>query len=158
MFSAPTVERLLYVNLSKVENVPCENLCAGGQADSMRASTSVTSLCVYAGAYCFAVFLSLCLATGLYYIAELVEENSRLAKVVIKRAIFAVLTLHALLTLEGLQPKKALAASFCAHLVRLSAQQRRLRHLCSEKTPKLPGRRLMAGWSAAAGCRCISAS
>lgn len=45
------------------------------------------------------VFITLCLACGLYYIAEVVEEYSVWAKRVIRYAIFGVLAIHVLLLL-----------------------------------------------------------
>ena len=39
---------------------------------------------VYVSGYAVLVFLAVCLATGLYYLAELVEENTKLTKTIIK--------------------------------------------------------------------------
>mmetsp|Transcript_7209 Transcript_7209/g.44863 ORF Transcript_7209/g.44863 Transcript_7209/m.44863 type:complete len:240 (+) Transcript_7209:2753-3472(+) len=56
----------------------------------------VSTLAVYASGYLGIIFLSVCLAAGLYYLAELVEEYTRLAKKVIRYAIYSTLVLHAL--------------------------------------------------------------
>ena len=47
-------------------------------------------LTVYLGAYLLLLFASVCLATGLYYLAEAVEESPRLARWVLQRGVAAV--------------------------------------------------------------------
>ena len=44
----------------------------------------LATLVVYIGGYLFLVFLAVCLATGLYYLAELVEEYTTASKKAIK--------------------------------------------------------------------------
>mmetsp|Transcript_28673 Transcript_28673/g.58650 ORF Transcript_28673/g.58650 Transcript_28673/m.58650 type:complete len:206 (+) Transcript_28673:118-735(+) len=55
-----------------------------------------TILC-YASGYLVLIFLAICMACGLYYMAELAEEYSRLTKKILKYCIFTVLGIHALL-------------------------------------------------------------
>lgn len=68
---------------------------------------------VYAGAYVTLVFAALCLAAGFYYVAELIEEHSRLAKRVISTGLRVLLALHLLLLLE--QPWQPVLLSAAAH-------------------------------------------
>ena len=78
----------------------------------------LSTLIVYLGGYLFLLLLAVCLATGLYYLAELVEEYSRLAKRVITNALRAVLALHLALLLLDHQPLSCVlvgAASHCAY-------------------------------------------
>jgi hypothetical protein len=100
----------------------------------------LTTLIVYAGGYLFLLLLAVCLATGLcvpalcvsqlvcaltqalyaslfrsYYIAELVEEYSRLAKRVITNALRAVLALHLALLLLDHQPLSCVLVGAAAH-------------------------------------------
>mmetsp|Transcript_36729 Transcript_36729/g.50990 ORF Transcript_36729/g.50990 Transcript_36729/m.50990 type:complete len:210 (+) Transcript_36729:233-862(+) len=57
----------------------------------------------YVGGYASLVFLAVCLATGLYYLAELVEEYTMLTKKCITYAIYAVVGIHvALLVVDRL--------------------------------------------------------
>uniref|UniRef100_A0A7S0F458 Protein TEX261 n=1 Tax=Hanusia phi TaxID=3032 RepID=A0A7S0F458_9CRYP len=57
---------------------------------------------VYASGYLVLLFLAICMACGLYYMAELAEEYSRLTKKVLKYSIWAVLAIHGLLlVLDG---------------------------------------------------------
>ena len=47
--------------------------------------------------YAMLLFLAVCLATGLYYLAELIEEHTRLTRRVLLYAIRAVLAVHVVL-------------------------------------------------------------
>jgi len=79
----------------------------------LRAATLV----VYAGAYLFVLFFAVCLATGLYYLAELVEEYTRLTRKVISYAIKCVVGLHVLLWLVDRLPVIAVAVGIASHVV-----------------------------------------
>lgn len=79
----------------------------------LRAATLV----VYAGAYLFVLFFAVCLATGLYYLAELVEEYTRLTRKIISYAIKAVLVLHVLLFLIDHLPFLAISVGIASHVV-----------------------------------------
>lgn len=70
---------------------------------------------VYLGALVFLVFASVCLATGLYYIADLIEEHSTLAKKLLTWTIRAVLLLHAALLLDEV-PVTCTLVGAAAHL------------------------------------------
>ena len=63
----------------------------------------------------FLLLLAICLATGLYYMAELVEEYSRLTKRVITYALRAVLALHLALLLFDRQPVSCVLVGAAAH-------------------------------------------
>lgn len=57
---------------------------------------------VYASGYLVLLFLAVCMACGLYYMAELAEEYSRLTKKILKYSIISVIVIHALLlVLDG---------------------------------------------------------
>lgn len=79
----------------------------------LRAATLV----VYAGAYLFVLFFAVCLATGLYYLAELVEEYTRLTRKVISYAIKSVIGVHVLLLLFDRLPVVAIAVGIASHVV-----------------------------------------
>merc|ERR1711934_314861 len=52
---------------------------------------------VYISGYLFLVFIAICLACGLYYMAELAEEYPTLTKKIIKFSIWAILAVHPML-------------------------------------------------------------
>lgn len=79
----------------------------------LRAATLV----VYAGAYLFVLFFAVCLATGLYYLAELVEEYTRLTRKVINYAIKFVIGVHVLLLLVDRLPVLAIGVGIASHVV-----------------------------------------
>jgi hypothetical protein len=83
----------------------------------MHNSGGVISLVtVYLGGYLALVLLAVCLATGIYYIAELAEEYSRAAKWVLTWAVRGVLALHAALLLLDRQPTSCVLAGAAAHV------------------------------------------
>ena len=49
---------------------------------------------VYVSAYIFLIFVAVCLACGLYYLAELAEEHTSLTKRLMWAANVAVLAVH----------------------------------------------------------------
>lgn len=84
----------------------------------------VATIIVYSGGYIFLVFLSVCLATGLYYLAELVEEYTKLAKRIITYTTQGVLVLHLLVLVVDRLPLKCVAAGVSAHLCYLGQLKR----------------------------------
>jgi hypothetical protein len=79
----------------------------------LRAATLV----VYAGAYLFVLFFAVCLATGLYYLAELVEEYTRLTRKIISYAIKVVIGLHVLLLFVDRLPVIPIIVGVASHAV-----------------------------------------
>lgn len=75
----------------------------------------VSLVTVYLGFYLAIVFLSLSIACGLYYLAELCEEYVMTTKRLLGHTIRAELLLHLLLFADQLPPL-ALAAGIAAHL------------------------------------------
>ena len=109
----------------------------------------VATVTVYSGGYIFLVFLSVCLgiskasrsscgvcvsatscacalpaATGLYYLAELIEEYTKLAKRIITYTIQAILVLHILLFVIDRLPAKCIAAGLAANACHLGQMKR----------------------------------
>ncbi|KAH9959251.1 transmembrane adaptor Erv26 [Russula dissimulans] len=65
------------------------------------------------------MFVTLSLASGLLWISELIEEHSKIAKIVGKKCIYVILCTHLLLALtDGLPPHK-IAFSIICHVVYL---------------------------------------
>jgi len=62
------------------------------------------------------LFSTVCLACGLYYLAEIVEEHERTAKKVLKYAIWIVLGVHVIVWFEGF-PLTYLAVGITTHLI-----------------------------------------
>jgi|TARA_B110000971_G_scaffold171433_1_gene176201 hypothetical protein len=54
----------------------------------------LSNIVVYTGGYLFLVFIAVCLATGLYYLAEMVEEYTRVTKKVLGWSIKISIGLH----------------------------------------------------------------
>ena len=75
-----------------------------------------TVVVTYLGGYLLLVLLALCVATGLFYLAEVVEEHAKLLRRVLNFATLLVLTLHALLLVTESHPLRCLASSAAAHL------------------------------------------
>ncbi|KAI9000859.1 DUF396-domain-containing protein [Trametes punicea] len=73
----------------------------------------------YAGAAAAFVFVTLSLASGLLWISELIEEHSRIAKVVGQRSIYAIILIHILLYLYDSLPLKHILFSIFCHIVYL---------------------------------------
>ena len=69
-------------------------------------------------------YVFLCAATGLYYLAELVEEYTKLAKRIIKYTTQAVLVLHLLVLVVDRLPLKCVAAGAAAHFCYLGQLKR----------------------------------
>eukprot|EP00003_Mantamonas_plastica_P008924 TRINITY_DN1804_c0_g1_i3.p1 TRINITY_DN1804_c0_g1~~TRINITY_DN1804_c0_g1_i3.p1 ORF type:complete len:104 (-),score=5.53 TRINITY_DN1804_c0_g1_i3:62-373(-) len=71
----------------------------------------------YLGSIFLFVFATLCLACGLYYLAELVEEHTRMTKKVLRLLILISLTIQMLLWLtEGL-PMVEMMIGIGSHVV-----------------------------------------
>lgn len=62
-------------------------------------------------------FLTLAIASGLYYLSELVEEHTVLAKKLLTRMIYAVVAVQVLLALVDRLPLWPSALSICSHVV-----------------------------------------
>ena len=62
-------------------------------------------------------FLTLSIASGLYYVSELVEEHSVLSARLLRRLIYAVVTVHALLWLVDGFPAALTALAIASHAV-----------------------------------------
>ena len=54
---------------------------------------------MYASGYLVLIFLAVCMACGLYYMAELAEEYSRLTRRILHWSIIVVVVIHVLLLL-----------------------------------------------------------
>ncbi|CAG7848869.1 SubName: Full=Related to SVP26-Sed5-Vesicle Protein of 26 kDa {ECO:0000313/EMBL:CCA72541.1} [Serendipita indica DSM 11827] len=67
----------------------------------------------YVAAVVAVVYVVLSLASGLLWIAELIEEHSRLAKTVGQRAIWVIVIIHLLLYFDGLPPTHIAFSIFC---------------------------------------------
>ncbi|KAK8844728.1 hypothetical protein IAR55_006578 [Kwoniella newhampshirensis] len=76
-------------------------------------------LLAYAGGLAGFLFVTLSLASGLLWLAELIEEHSRHAKVVGMRAIYAIVALHAILYFTDSLPFLPTLFSIVCHLVYL---------------------------------------
>ncbi|KAK3619507.1 erv26 super protein [Elasticomyces elasticus] len=63
------------------------------------------------------LFLTLAIASGLYYLSELVEEHTVLAKKILTRMIYAVIALQLLLTVVDKFPYALSALSVGSHVV-----------------------------------------
>jgi hypothetical protein len=77
----------------------------------------VGTLIVWAGGYTALVFLAVCLATGLYYLAELVEEYTVLTKRLLGWAVIAEVGIYVLLLVVDRLPVMACVSGLVAHLV-----------------------------------------
>ncbi|KAG6378768.1 DUF396-domain-containing protein [Boletus reticuloceps] len=73
----------------------------------------------YVAAVAAFVFVTLSLASGLLYISELIEEHSRLAKLIGQRAIYATITLHLLLYVTDSLPLLQTLFSIICHCIYL---------------------------------------
>lgn len=79
---------------------------------------------VYAGGYLSIVFLSVCLAAGLYYIAELIEEYTLLTKRIVTWISEGTLLVHALLLFWDRLPLLPVCTSAGAHIAYLQLLKR----------------------------------
>ncbi|WWC57631.1 uncharacterized protein I303_100163 [Kwoniella dejecticola CBS 10117] len=77
-------------------------------------------LLAYAGGLAAFLFVTLSLASGLLWLAELIEEHSKHAKYVGIRAIYAIISLHVLLWFTDSLPFLPLLFSIGCHLVYLT--------------------------------------
>ncbi|KAJ3244735.1 erv26 super protein [Chytriomyces hyalinus] len=74
-------------------------------------------LLVYVGGALGFVFLVLSLASGLYYLAEVIEENTVIAKKVLKYTIYTVIGCHVILAVHDEFSWLRIAISIGCHLV-----------------------------------------
>ncbi|KAG6035009.1 hypothetical protein E4U41_006283 [Claviceps citrina] len=84
----------------------------------------VLPLVGYAGAIAGFCFLTLSIASGLYYLSELVEEHTVLAKRLLTRLIYTVIGVHLILWLVDGFPFGATALGIFAHVVYLGNMRR----------------------------------
>ncbi|CAE6417562.1 unnamed protein product [Rhizoctonia solani] len=78
----------------------------------------LNSLSYVAGIAAF-LFITLSLASGLLWLAEIIEENSRFAKTIGMRAVYAIILLHIALWAFDDLPWQLIAFSIAAHLTYL---------------------------------------
>ncbi|WOO79668.1 Protein SVP26 [Vanrija pseudolonga] len=78
---------------------------------------SLLHILSYVGGITAFVFVTLSLASGLLWLAELIEEHSRIAKVVGIRAIYAIMVLHVLLYITDGLPLLPTLFSIACHAV-----------------------------------------
>ena len=72
---------------------------------------------VYLSGYLFLVFVAVCLACGLYYLAELAEEYVVLTRRIISFSIVSVLVVHGLMfVMEPQLPPMAVGAGILSHV------------------------------------------
>lgn len=77
---------------------------------------SLFVLIVYVSGYLFLLFAAICLACGLYYLIEIVEEYTSISKKLIRIAILVLLGLHFLLVVYEHFPLLQCSLGFIAHL------------------------------------------
>ena len=73
-----------------------------------------SAIIAYSGAYLFLVLIAVCLATGLYYLAEMVEEHTRLTKRVLQWSIKISVGVNVLLLIVDGMPFSCVAVSLAA--------------------------------------------
>lgn len=78
----------------------------------------------YAGLLLGFLFLTLAIASGLYYLSELVEEHSVLARKTLSRMIYSVIAFQTLLTLVDRLPLALSALSIGSHILYLQNLRR----------------------------------
>lgn len=78
----------------------------------------------YAGAFVGFCFLTLAIASGLYYLSELVEEHTVIAKRLLSRLIYTIISVQVLLWLVDGFPFWATMLGVVAHVVYLGNMRR----------------------------------
>ncbi|KAI9447526.1 transmembrane adaptor Erv26-domain-containing protein [Lactarius indigo] len=73
----------------------------------------------YVAAVAAFMFITLSLASGLLWLSELIEEHSKLAKVLGKRGIYVIISIHVLLAFTDALPLHKIAFSIFCHIVYL---------------------------------------
>ena len=64
----------------------------------------MSTLIVRVAAYVLVACLAVCIATGVYYVAEIIEENTKKTKLLIRRSIFVTAGAHVVLLVWDRQP------------------------------------------------------
>ncbi|EMD40921.1 hypothetical protein CERSUDRAFT_43788 [Gelatoporia subvermispora B] len=82
-------------------------------------SISLISPDSFAGAAAAFIFVILSLASGLLWLSELIEEHSRMAKVIGQRGIYVIIFIHILLYFYDSLPLKHILFSIFCHLIYL---------------------------------------
>eukprot|EP01111_Echinosteliopsis_oligospora_P014170 TRINITY_DN5279_c1_g1_i3.p1 TRINITY_DN5279_c1_g1~~TRINITY_DN5279_c1_g1_i3.p1 ORF type:complete len:134 (+),score=8.07 TRINITY_DN5279_c1_g1_i3:94-495(+) len=77
----------------------------------------ILTILVYLSYLVLLAFATICLASGLIYLAELVEEYSTFAKRVIKNSIFVVIAIHIMIAIFENLGLKEIAIGIIAHIV-----------------------------------------
>lgn len=77
----------------------------------------LSNIVVYVGGYLFLVFVAVCLATGLYYLAEMVEEYTRVTKKALTWAIKISVALDVALLVVDRLPFLCIALSIGAQCI-----------------------------------------
>ncbi|KAH9029505.1 DUF396-domain-containing protein [Lactarius pseudohatsudake] len=80
---------------------------------------SFLHLLSYVAAVAAFLFITLSLASGLLWLSELIEEHSKLAKVLGKRGIYVIISIHVLLAFTDALPLHKIAFSILCHVVYL---------------------------------------
>ncbi|OSX77713.1 hypothetical protein BU14_0136s0011 [Porphyra umbilicalis] len=78
---------------------------------------SLFVLLVYVSGYIFLLFGAVCLASGLYWLVELAEENTTLAKKLLRGSTITLLVLHVLLLLYERFPALPTLNGLASHLI-----------------------------------------
>ncbi|KAH9986319.1 transmembrane adaptor Erv26 [Russula compacta] len=73
----------------------------------------------YVAAVAAFMFVTLSLASGLLWLSELIEEHSKLAKVIGKKCIYAIISIHVLLAFTDALPLHKVAFSILCHIIYL---------------------------------------
>ncbi|KAJ7546301.1 hypothetical protein O6H91_08G034500 [Diphasiastrum complanatum] len=77
---------------------------------------SIAASVVFLGIFLFLLFCAVCLATGLYYVAEVVEEYTKVTQKIMSYAIKAVIGIHALLLLVDRLPFLCILCGIASHI------------------------------------------
>ena len=70
---------------------------------------------VYVAGYIFLLFVAVCLASGLYYLCEVVEEHTVLTRRILTASTMLVLVVHVLFACFESLPLAALGVGLAAH-------------------------------------------
>ena len=76
----------------------------GGVLDKSTMDLRFSTLLVYVSAYALVACLAVCIATGVYYVAEVIEENTQKVKKLLRYCILATAGAHAVLLVWDRQP------------------------------------------------------
>jgi len=98
-------------------DIPSNNYSALSTRRLQLAMGFMYTACVYLSGYLLLVFVAICLACGLYFLAELAEEHVRLTKKLVGLALVLAMVFHGLFfVFEPGLPREHLGVGFAAHL------------------------------------------